>query len=247
MNKMSTKAITAVLAASLMASAPLSMGEIRIGDTPARRIAKETTLRGKYVEGQCLPFALALHARFRAAGIPSKVICFNYETLSRPCEIFGEHRAFPSIYDRGGLTGVHAVVAYEDKGRTYLMDNQSWQPKWIHDDSPLGMARQFGGMDTLVAKARVVDNARSSNVLAGRMRAAHLFRAHGPSLRPQFIARSIGSPLRPKIAAAGLRHGFVGPIHRQPLRKEDLLHERSPGVCRIERRSLFRFSRLAFR
>ena len=180
----------AVLAVSISAGAPICDGNIRIGDTPAGRIAKETTVRGKYVDGQCLPFAKELHARFRAAGIPSKVITFNYETLSRSRAIFGEHRAVAPINERGGITGAHAVVAYEDQGRTYIMDNQSWQPKWIHSDSPSGMARQFCGMDVLVAKARVVDNFRSSSAWEAKMRAAHLFRAHAPSLRQHAITQS---------------------------------------------------------
>jgi len=204
-------------------------------------------LQGKYAEGQCLPFALALHARFRAAGIPSKVITFRYETLSRPREIFGAFRAFAPINERGGITGSHAVVAYEDEGRTYIMDNQSWQPKWIHSDSPYGMARQFSGMNALVAKARVVDSFRSSNALAGRTRSAHLFRAHAPSLRLQFIARSSDSRLRPTVAAVGLRYGFVDPNRRQPLRKEGFHRERSPGVCRNRRRPHVRVSLLAAR
>jgi hypothetical protein len=247
MNKISTKAVMAILAPLFFASSPFSMGEIRIGDTPARRIAKETTLRGKYVDGQCLPFALALHARFRAAGIPSKVITFRYETLPRPRAIFGEQQAWAPINERGGIAGAHAVVAYEDQGRTYLMDNQCWQPKWIHSDSPYGMARQFSGMDTLVAKARVVANFRSSNAFAARTRAARLFRAHAPSLRQQFIAQSSGYRLRLRMATAGPRYGFVAPKRRRPLREEDFRQAHSPGICRNERRLLFRASRLAFR
>jgi hypothetical protein len=260
---MSTKAIIAVLAASFCASAPSGMAEIRIGDTIARQIAKETTLRGKNVDGQCLPFAVALHARFKAAGIPSKIITFNYETLSTPHDIFGEHRAIVPISERGGITGAHAVVAYEDMGRTYIMDNECWQPKWIHNDSPLGMARQFGGMNILVAKARVVGNyrsskawaakmravqlLRSSKVLAGRARDSHLFRAHAPSLRPQFIARSNAPLFRLRMAAVELRRGFFAANHHRPLRKEDLLKERSPGVCQHRRRRHFRGSLFALR
>ena len=188
MNKTSTQAFMAILAPLFFGSGPLSMGEIRLGDTPARRIARESTLRGKYVEGQCLPFALALHARFQAAGIPSKVIAFSYETLPAPHQIFNERRAFPGAGEGGGATGSHAMVAYEDQGRTYLMDNQSWQPRWIHEDSPFGMARQAGGMNSLVANARVVDKSPLSNASEGKRRAAHLFPAPAPSLRQQFVA-----------------------------------------------------------
>jgi hypothetical protein len=190
MNKMSAKVMMAVLAVSFSAGAPICVGSIRVGDTPALRIAKEAAVRGKFVEGQCLPFARELHARFRAAGIPSKVITFNYETLCRPRAIFGEHRAVAPINERGGITGAHAVVAYEDQGRTYIMDNQSWQPKWVHNDSPTGMARQFCGMDAMVGKVRVEDNFHASNAWAQKMRAAQLLRARTPFLRRQSITQS---------------------------------------------------------
>jgi hypothetical protein len=204
MNKMKHKAIVAILAAAFSAGAPFCAGAIRIGDTPARRIAKETTLQGKFVEGQCLPFALALHARFLAAGIPSKVISYNYLTLPAPREIFGEHRAIAPINERGGITGAHAVVAYEDEGRTYVMDNQSWQPKWIHDDSPDGMAQQFSGMDAIVAKAQVV-RSPASKAVAEKTRGVHLSSAHTPSLHPRFMAQSSRSHLRTQTGAAGSR------------------------------------------
>jgi hypothetical protein len=154
----------------LSALAPLHAGGIRIGDTRARQIAKDALLAGKFTDGQCLPFAKALHAKFQAAGIPSKVISFGYETLSTPQAIFGEQRAVPSINDRGGLTGAHAVVAYEDEGRTYVMDNQSWQPTWIHAASPIDMARQFAGMNVAVGAARVMEHAELP--MARRLRKA---------------------------------------------------------------------------
>jgi hypothetical protein len=142
----------------LLALAPLRAGGIRIGDTPARRIAKDAKIAGKFVEGQCLPFANALHAKFQAAGIPSKVLTFQYETLSTPRDLFGEQGAFASKSERGGVTGAHAVVVYEDEGRTYVMDNQSWQPKWIHDATPVEVAQQFAGMNTAIGAARVTDD-----------------------------------------------------------------------------------------
>jgi hypothetical protein len=149
-----------VIASSLLllALAPLQAGGIRIGDTPARRIAKDAKIAGKFVDGQCLPFANALHAKFQAAGIPSKILTFQYETLSAPRDLFGEQRAVAPINERGGLTGAHAVVVYEDEGRTYVMDNQSWQPKWIHDAPPIEVAQQFAGMNTAIGAARASDD-----------------------------------------------------------------------------------------
>ena len=69
------------------------------------------------------------------------------------------------------MTGAHAVVVYADQGRTYVMDNQSWQPKWIHIASPTGMASQFAGMNTFVGDARVTDNARRATP-SGQSRAS---------------------------------------------------------------------------
>jgi len=132
------------------------MGSVRVGDTPARRIAKDSSITGKGVDGLCLPFARALHAKFQAAGIPSRIVCFRYETLPIPAELVFNPSVCPTIPERGGVTGEHAVVVYEDEGRTYVMDNQSWQPKWIHDSSPESMSQQFLGMDVAISGARVV-------------------------------------------------------------------------------------------
>lgn len=132
-----------ILCALLLASGCASsrVGQIRIGDTPARRIAKDLSVPGKGVNGQCLPYARALHQRFQAAGIPSRVITYNYESLVTPRKL-------------EGLTGAHAVVAYEDDGRTYMIDNQSWLPVWVRDASPDALARQFSGQDFNVLSAR---------------------------------------------------------------------------------------------
>jgi hypothetical protein len=135
-------------------------GGIRIGDTPARRIAKGAAIPGKFCEGQCLPFANALHAKLEAAGIRSKILSFQYETLPAVHDVVADQWGFRPIPDRAGMTGAHAVVVYDDQGRTYVMDNQSWQPKWIHDASPTVMATQFAGMNTFVDDACVIDSAR---------------------------------------------------------------------------------------
>jgi len=145
---MKTKKLLPLFAASLMlfpAIMPIHAGGIRIGDTPARRIAKDASIPGKHVAGQCLPFANALHTKFQAAGISSEVVSFQYDA---PRELSG-----------GGFTGAHAVVIYQDDGRIYVMDNQSCQPKWIHEASTIDMARQFAGKDLVVGAARVLENA----------------------------------------------------------------------------------------
>jgi len=143
--------------AFLCACAPFKVSDVRIGDTPARRIAKDTAIAGKGVDGQCLPFARALNAKFKSAGIASKIVSFCYETLPTPTAILGNPSVFPSISERGGLSGEHAVVVYEDQGRAYVMDNQSWQPKWIHGSTPLQISQEFSGMDVAISAARIVD------------------------------------------------------------------------------------------
>lgn len=148
--------MTAILLTSLAltACAPFRVGNVRIGNTPARKIAKSTDIPGKGVDGQCLPFANALHARFKAAGIPSKVLAFRYEALlSTPMGVNSE----PDYRVPKPFGGAHAAVAYNDDGRTYLMDNLSWNPKWVSGDSDKGLAQQFAGMDFNVLEARVLN------------------------------------------------------------------------------------------
>lgn len=142
---MKTTPLRVLIAAAGLALAACSSTQtagIRVGDTPARRIAKDTSLPGKGVQGQCLPFAEALHRKFQAAGIPSKVITYRYDSLNAPA------------HARQPMSGTHAVVAYNDQGRTYIMDNQSWMPKWVGNASAVGMAQQFSGMDIHVASAQ---------------------------------------------------------------------------------------------
>lgn len=135
------------------------MGSARVGDTRARQIAKDLSITGKGVEGLCLPFARALHAKFQAAGIPSKIVCFRYTTLAVPIPLVENPSVFPSVAEQGGTAGEHAVVVYEDEGRTYVMDNQSWQPTWVHDSSPTSVSQQFSGMNVAIAGVRVLGDA----------------------------------------------------------------------------------------
>src|SRR5690242_9156939 len=109
----------------LSACASFRAGSVRIGDTPACRMAKDPSIPGKNVTGQCLPFAVALNQKLQAAGIASKVIGYSYELpLTSP------------MAERTGGKGAHAVVVYNDDGRTYVMDNQSWAPRWVSQTSP---------------------------------------------------------------------------------------------------------------
>jgi hypothetical protein len=142
-----------VMAVLLLATAcsSTSTGRIRIGETAASKIAKDTQIPGKGVSGQCLPFAQALHQKFEAAGIPSRVIVYGYDVSPVP------QKELPEL-GRSGDRQAHAVVTYDDGGRTYVMDNQSWSPQWVHDAAPIQMAQQFSGINCQVRIARVVSD-----------------------------------------------------------------------------------------
>lgn len=133
----------------MTSAAQLCAVDIRIGDTLAKRIAKDMTVSGKGVIGQCLPYAQALHARFCSVGIRSKILIFNYQNLSSPATNGARCAA-----------GAHAVVAFEDGGRIYIADNQSWLPVWIQEAAPASMAQQFSGKDLRVVSARVMPDGR---------------------------------------------------------------------------------------
>ena len=131
-------------------------GSIRIGDTRAARIAKDTHIPGKGQAGQCLPFAQALHQRLQAAGIHSQVVVYGYESGGVPIPIDGGEITAQPILGEGPERGSHAVVVYDDRGRTYVMDNQSWTPQWVRNATPMHMAQQFSGINTSVKIARVL-------------------------------------------------------------------------------------------
>jgi hypothetical protein len=157
-NKAKSLIMTAIALSALgfQACAPFRVGNIRIGNTHAARIAKDQGINGKGSYGQCLPFALALHEKFQVAGIPSKVIAYSYETLTVPVDLTGGDLRPLNPGEKPGTTGAHAIVAYEDDGRTYVMDNQSWMPQWVRNATPAGLAQQFSGMDVAVLHAKVV-------------------------------------------------------------------------------------------
>lgn len=180
----------------LLAAAALTLGStnaqaggLRIGNTPARKIAKDTSIPGKGVDGQCLPYALALHKRFQAAGIESKVIVYRYEALNTASGAFNGSAAYSNSRSQGGA---HAAVAYNDDGRIYLIDNQSWMPKWVANDSNKGWAQQFSGMDVNVLEAReyntktVAKNTpRKSSTPAIRTKAPKAPTAPQPAVQPE--------------------------------------------------------------
>ncbi len=139
-----------VVAMSFVLVAPLARGEVRIGYGPASQIARAGDLRGRNRIGQCLPFARALQARLQAAGIRAKIITYAYEGGVAPGE------------NPPGLPQSHAVVAYEEGGRTYIMDNQSWSPKWIRDATAVEMAQRFSGPGVAVLGAKVSAGRESS-------------------------------------------------------------------------------------
>ncbi|WP_131989107.1 hypothetical protein [Chthoniobacter flavus] len=148
--------VSIICAAMLFGGISCFAGGIRIGDTPAARIAKDASIPGKGKQGECLPFAIALQKKLQAAGVPAQVVVYGYETGGVPTVgTDGEISAQPV----GGAAAraSHAAVVYEDRGRTYMMDNQSWTPRWIHNASPVQMAQQFSGINYSVKMARVMN------------------------------------------------------------------------------------------
>jgi hypothetical protein len=135
-------------------------GDIRLGGTTAVRIARDASIPGKGKAGECMPFALALQKRFEAAGIPSRVIVFGYEQAGvSMITVYGDVEAQPS--GQGAARGSHVMVVYDDGGRTYAMDNQSWTPRWIREATPVQMAQQFSGVQCDVKMARVLPTRRA--------------------------------------------------------------------------------------
>ena len=151
---MHSKAASLGIAITLVLSAPLARSEIRIGYGPAGNIARAPDLPGKNVPGQCLPFARELHARLQAAGIPSAIINYAYAADSR----LGGPLDAPLS---------HAVVAYEDRGRTYIMDNQSPAPVWVQKTTLAGMTQRFSGPSVAVLGAKI-DTGRDVSHIASR-------------------------------------------------------------------------------
>jgi hypothetical protein len=150
------KTFLTVAALFLAACAPFRVGSIRVGYSAAGHIAKDMSIPGKGVSGECLPFALALQQKFEAAGIPSKIIAYSYEAMS-PARFIDRSQPTPAIGRADSYSGAHAIVEYNDDGRIYIMDNQSWSPTWVHEASNAGLAQQFGGTNISIRKARIVD------------------------------------------------------------------------------------------
>jgi hypothetical protein len=139
--------------------------DIRFGDTPAARIAKDVNLPGKEKTGQCLPFALALQKKFAAAGIASRVVIYGYETGGVPAvTTSGDILSQPA--GTGRMRGSHAVVVYDDGGRIYVMDNQSWTPQWVQRAGAVQIAQQFSGIHCSVKMARVVNEGSTPRIPA---------------------------------------------------------------------------------
>jgi len=156
----------AAVAMLVTGGAPCMAGGIRIGDTPAARIAKDSSIPGKGKEGQCLPFATALQKKLEAAGIAARVVVYGYEAGGVPAtDAAGDVAAQPAFGTAAGR-GSHAVVMYDDGGRIYAMDNQSWTPQWVHNAAPVQMAQQFSGINCSVKMARVLPMERATRETA---------------------------------------------------------------------------------
>jgi hypothetical protein len=140
------KAPPLITAVALAMAAPLAsaldLPSLRLGNTPARSIALSPSLPGKSAYGECKAFALALDLKFKQANISSQVVGFEYEALGRRSELRG-----------------HAVVIFEDGGRTYVMDNQMSSPVWIKNSGSLAeKVAQITDLNTTVLRAWALNN-----------------------------------------------------------------------------------------
>jgi len=170
---MHSKAASLGIAIALVLSAPLARSEIRIGYGPAGNIARAPDLPGKNAPGQCLPFARELHARLQAAGIPSAIITYAYAADSR---LAGPLDAPLS----------HAVVAYEDRGRTYIMDNQSPAPVWVQKTTLADMTQRFSGPSVAVLGAKIDTDRDVSHIVTHRRPAPRVSKTRSlPADTPQ--------------------------------------------------------------
>jgi len=145
-----------VITISLLGSAcsSFSTAHIRIGNSRAAQIAKDTSIPGKGVQGQCLRFATALHEKFQAEGIPSQVVVYGYQTSG-----------MPETNDNGNRAA-HAIVVYSDGGQTYVMDNQSWNPQLVRDGTTREVAQRFSGMNCEVKMAHAIIDSSPTTLLA---------------------------------------------------------------------------------
>lgn len=120
---------------------------VRIGYGPAGHCAKDRSIVGCGVPGQCAPYANELARRLTALGYETKVVGFRYQNVSR------DYRHVAHFND-----GAHAICVYRDtdgKGsRWYVKDNQDWEPQWIEASTALEFARRFAGPPFAITNAR---------------------------------------------------------------------------------------------
>jgi len=114
---------------------------IRIGNTKASKIAKSKTIIGKFKRNMCLPFAEELHHRFKLAGIKSRVVMLSNEDD-------GDPRTAPG----------HAVVVYDDEGRTYAIDNETMSPKRLkHGADNQAVIKAWTGLNAVPPRTRIAN------------------------------------------------------------------------------------------
>jgi hypothetical protein len=196
---MKTATIAALAAGFVLpACSSISTGTVRMGDSLAGRIAKDSHIPGKGVPGQCAVFAEALQAEFHTVGIPAEVIVYGYSPSAVPDAECGGMAAGSS-----GIGGAHAVVAYQDAGRIYVMDNQSWAPQWVRDGSTVQVAQRFSGINAEVRVARI-EPAPSMPTRAGfpAMRRFAENQTLRPSLPGTLSPRRSRAPLGRRVAPA---------------------------------------------
>ena len=154
-NRLPLLASLAILAlASCSHSGALARGP-RFQFNKADQIARDRTVPGKGTPEECMSYAQALHQKFKARGIPSKVLVYDYE-WAHPSQAPLSLTSYWKSPLQTQTHGRHAVVLYESAGRLYVTDNQRWRPKWVAGGSPETIAQDFSGPYYAVGNTEVV-------------------------------------------------------------------------------------------
>lgn len=96
---------------------PMVMSTATAGEDRAFEIATTDRRPGRFIPGQCWPFAQDLFAQLCRTGVEAHLVVYRWR-------------------DAAGRKGAHAVVVYRDQAhRFWVMDNLRSQPLWVKGNS----------------------------------------------------------------------------------------------------------------
>ncbi len=103
---------------AMLLSLMVTMSTAMAGEDRAFEIATAAHRPGRFVAGQCWPFAEDLFTQLCRSGIEAHLVVYQW-------------------HDTFGRQGAHAVVVYRDQDRHFwAMDNLRHQPFWVSGNSP---------------------------------------------------------------------------------------------------------------